>query len=143
MNRFDHVLVPTDFSANAEDALALAAALAAKLGAKLTVVHVVQLPSYAYVERTGVSLDELLPRAEDALQRAVGRIDPSLGAEAALVHGHPAERIVEVARERGADVIVMGTHGRRGLPRALVGSVAESVVQTSPVPVITVSPRAA
>jgi nucleotide-binding universal stress UspA family protein len=52
--------------------------------------------------------------------------------------GHPAETIVRVAHERGADLIVMGTHGRTGLPHVLLGSVAEKVVQLAPCPVLTV-----
>ena len=59
-------------------------------------------------------------------------------AESLVVEGTPADALLEVAAERGADLIAIGTHGRRGLRRLLVGSVAESVVRRSPVPVVVV-----
>jgi nucleotide-binding universal stress UspA family protein len=140
--RISRILAPTDFSENASDALAYAASLASKLGARLTLLHVAQLPAYAYAEHTMPSLDELLPRAQDALDRAVERAQKThRDVDGILATGHAADRIVELARDRDFDLVVMGTHGRRGLPRALIGSVAEHVVRLSPVPVLTVSPR--
>jgi nucleotide-binding universal stress UspA family protein len=138
--RLEHILVPTDFSEHAERATEVAAALAAKLGAGLTLLHVAHRPEYAYGQRTGQSLDDLLPGAQDALDRAVARARQSnLEVEPALVSGTPWESILRVAHERGVDLIVMGTHGRRGVPRALLGSVAEKVLRSSPVPVTIVS----
>ena len=62
--------------------------------------------------------------------------------EWAVTFGDPAQAILDTAKERGADLIVMGTHGRRGLSHVLLGSVAERIVRLSPVPVLTVSGKA-
>ena len=63
--------------------------------------------------------------------------------ETLVISGDPAERVLETARGLAADLIVMGTHGRKGLSRLVLGSVAERVVRESPVPVLTVRATAA
>jgi nucleotide-binding universal stress UspA family protein len=133
------IVVPTDFGEHAEQAVKVAATFAVAFGAKLTLLHIVHLPEYAYDQRTAQSLDDLLPRAQDALDQAVARARSHCSdVEGVLAQGRPWESILRFARERGADLIVMGTHGRRGVPRALLGSVAEKVLRSSPVPVVVV-----
>jgi nucleotide-binding universal stress UspA family protein len=84
-----------------------------------------------------------MKEAQIALDRALEKTRATFPrAESVLVRGDPCEGILHVARERNADLIVMGTHGRRGLSRAFLGSVAERVVRTSPTPVLTVGARA-
>jgi nucleotide-binding universal stress UspA family protein len=77
-------------------------------------------------------LDALLQKVKDRYPKA----------EAAVVAGEPWLAILEAVKKQGADLIVMGTHGRRGISRVLLGSVAEKVVRLSPVPVLTISGKA-
>ena len=136
---FRHILVPTDFGEPAERALETASAFAAKFDAKLTIVHTSALAASAAYWPA----DEIRRNAETDLARALAKMRERLPrAESVLVHGDARELILEVARERNVDLIVMGTHGRRGLSRAFLGSVAERVVRTSPIPVLTVGARA-
>ncbi len=132
---FDHVLLATDFSSATERALEAAAVLARDLRARLTVLHVYPVFSATpeIAERTwpgGIRSRARLDRVVDDLR---GR---GLHVEGALRFGHPAGEIVEVAIESGADLIVTGTHGRRGLARIWCGSVAEQVTRRSPIPVL-------
>lgn len=141
MNAFEHILVATDFTSLACSAEDRAIALASALGAKLTLLHVHQLPSIAPAEGLLLPYDELEASARTALDEkaaALRKRFPGLRAEMRI--GYPDVEIVAAAKELGADLIVMGTHGRRGIRRALLGSVAARVVRTSPVPVLTVSP---
>jgi nucleotide-binding universal stress UspA family protein len=132
---FDHVLLATDFSSASERALEAAAVLARDLRARLTVLHVYPVFSTSpeIAERTwpgGIRSRARLDRVVDDLR---GR---GLHVEGALRFGHPPGEIVEVAIERGADLIVTGTHGRTGLARIWYGSVAEQVARRSPIPVL-------
>jgi nucleotide-binding universal stress UspA family protein len=139
MKTFKHVLVATDFSEHADHAADVAAALAAEQDAKLTVVHVVHLPEYAYAERTAAALDDLVPKAQDALDQAVARLEKRAPrVEGVLAQGVAWEAIVRIAKECAVDLVVTGTHGRRGVPHMLLGSVAEKVVRASPAPVLTI-----
>ena len=135
-----NILVPIDHSPYAEHALDYAVELAAKLGAKVNVVTVVGVPIYG-----GPELGMALPAATlDALisdnQRALDELAKkrSLNGKALVRTGDARDVILQTVEELGADLIVMGTHGRRGISRALLGSVAETVVRASPVPVLTV-----
>ncbi len=135
--RIEHILVPTDFSGHAERAAEVAALFASRFRARVTLLHVAHTPDSGDGQRTGQSPDDRLPRAQDALDQAVTRIRQGgkLDVDGVLASGKPWECILRVARERDVDLIVMGTHGRGGLPRALLGSVAERVLRASPVPV--------
>lgn len=136
-----HFLVPTDFSEDAEQALAYAIALGQQLQARLTLLHVIHdLPigagdmaaalPYEYMQEieTGVqqSMEGLLDRVRDA----------GLEGDVAIVHGVPFQAIVDAAQDRQVDLIIMGTHGRTGLPHVLLGSVAEKVVRLASCPVL-------
>jgi nucleotide-binding universal stress UspA family protein len=136
------ILVPHDFSETAEKAFGLALALAAKLGASLTLLHVYEVPSYAFAE--GVPLpvsltEEIAAAARSALEVLAGRAaQEGVPIATLLRQGAAWSEIAAAAKEPGADLIVMGTHGRRGVARMLLGSVAEKVVRTAPCPVLTV-----
>jgi nucleotide-binding universal stress UspA family protein len=135
---FQHLLVPTDFEDSAEHALDLAISLASKFQSKLTLVHAERPPTNKQGSRQ--SSVEFEINAQTALDAAVAKAKTSWpNVDAVLVIGSRWERILEVATKSGADLIVMGTHGREGLSRVLLGSVAERVVQMSKVPVLTVS----
>jgi nucleotide-binding universal stress UspA family protein len=131
------ILFPTDFSHTGDAALALATVLARDTGATLLIVHVEE-PPVAY---GGGELYYGIPNpATEDLQKmldAVEPSDPQIPCERHLVTGDPATTIVKFAEEKDVDMIVMGTHGRTGLSRLLMGSVAESVVGRSKCPVLT------
>lgn len=136
------ILVPVDFEEASERALLAAADLAKTFGAKLLIVHAYELPFYPY-PGAAPTLGNDLPKAiRDAatggLDALVARIkDQSPNAEAFLRLGPPADEILAVAREKKVDLIVMGTHGRRGVSHALLGSIAEKVLRRSEIPVLT------
>ena len=137
------ILVPTDFSVASEAALDQALALAAKLGARVYVMHAYQLPVVGFPAGVLVPSAEIATRlvtwAEGELASCVARRRAS-GVEilSILKQADPRDAVLAVAEEVAADLVIMGTHGRRGLARALIGSVAESVVRASPIPVMTV-----
>lgn len=149
MLAFKHILVATDFSASAERALDLAIPIAALCGAKLTLFHSSWLPPAAYAADSahaeGIDWhDDDVARAarrtlEDALAGARARYSV---AESAVAFGEPWQTILESIDERAVDLVVIGTHGRKGLAHAVLGSVAEKIVRLSPVPVLTVSAEA-
>jgi len=132
------ILHPTDFSKQSEFAFQLACALARDYEAELFVVHVVTPPVVIYGE--GVLPVE--PEAyQEELREKLNRLhaeEPGVRVVHRLVEGQPVDEILHLAREIGCDLIVMGTHGRTGLGRVLMGSVAEKVVRMAPCPVVTV-----
>jgi nucleotide-binding universal stress UspA family protein len=137
-----HILVPHDFSDTAQQALSFALELAGKLGARVTVLHAYEIPSYGYpdgVALTAQVAGNIRRAASDALEGVVARARrPGVEVTALLREGTAWSEIDAGAKDSGADLIVMGTHGRHGLARALIGSVAEKVVRTAPCPVLTV-----
>jgi len=160
---FTHILLPTDFSEPANRALHYALEEASLHNANVTILHVLPAHTgtdvYFITGRPGAQ-----PDFDPALERRLGTSTPRQPTvvlhdhnEAALTQlrdlmpasfqgtwevdvaaGPPAETIVHVAHERGADLIVMGTHGRTGLHHMLLGSVAEKVVRLATCPVLTV-----
>jgi nucleotide-binding universal stress UspA family protein len=137
------ILVPTDFSEPSAAALDYAVALGQKLGATVHVVHSFELPIVGFPDGMLTITSEMASRIIDAAQTALAKIVATydkrgVKLETSLEQADPREGVLQAARKLGADLIVMGTHGRRGLSRALIGSVTESVVRTSPVPVLTV-----
>jgi nucleotide-binding universal stress UspA family protein len=119
------ILVPTDFSAAAEAAALVATAMALETGARLHVVHVVP-------PATDPSL------GSEQLTRLGRQLGKKLAVELALLSGRAAREITAYARDKGIDLIVISTHGRTGVSRTLLGSVAEAVVRLSPCLVLTV-----
>jgi nucleotide-binding universal stress UspA family protein len=139
--QIDRVLAPVDLSDQSELVLNHAVALAESYAAPLDLLHVVEEAAYPNV----YGLDPLTPalpnvqdRAREALETLASDID--LRTDPVNVHvlaGNAARDIVEFAEEQAADLIVMATHGRTGLERFLIGSVAEKVVRRAPCPVFT------
>ena len=120
----------------------MAVELSGALGAKLTVLHVFEIPSYAYGAVATSTVDLLTPIEEaareglDKLMEDVKRRAPS--ARSILRQGIAWREVLQVAEQEQSDVIILGTHGRKGLPHLVLGSVAEKIVRLSPVPVLTV-----
>jgi nucleotide-binding universal stress UspA family protein len=137
------ILCPIDFSPGSDAALARAVELARRLPAKLELMHVYQLPTLVQPELSmgigSLYVDELIARLREALDERCARLGQE-GVEASsyVAEGFPADCIARRASESGCALIVMGTHGRSGVRRMLLGSVAEQVVRSSPVPVMTV-----
>ena len=119
------IVFPTDFSPASEAAGRVAREMALAARARLHLVHVV--PPVTDPGPAGPQLS-----------REAARLGKGLATGVALLHGRPAREIITYARGWGANLIVMGTHGRTGLNRRLLGSVAEAVVRTSHCPVLTV-----
>jgi nucleotide-binding universal stress UspA family protein len=146
MIRVSQILVPTDFSPTSDLALDYAREIARRFGASLHLLHVLEDPFVHGPFASDMFIDERadVRRAvlEDARARLAHRVRRREGevaaASAEIVSGHSADTIVKYAHELGADLIVMGTHGRTGLAHLLIGSVAERVFRTSPCPVMTV-----
>ncbi len=131
------ILYPTDFSEHSAHAFRLACSLARDYGARLVVLHVTAVPTIVYGE--GVlppDPQELRAAAERQLHR-LEVPEGNVRAERRLVEGDAATEILRVAREVKVDLVVMGTHGRTGLGRLLMGSVAEQVVRQATCPVLT------
>jgi nucleotide-binding universal stress UspA family protein len=133
------LLCAVDFEPASRRAIDLAREIAKPLGAELCLLHVYQLPVYTYPGLEPQILPELLRDIIAAAGKALQQLAADVGVPRTLLReGDPARGILEGAREVGAAMIVMGTHGRRGLSHALLGSVAEKVVRESEIPVLTV-----
>jgi nucleotide-binding universal stress UspA family protein len=130
------ILHPTDFSERSACAFQVACALARDYGARLIVLYV-RPPDVFYGDVFPPDPD--FSRKETMAQlEALRPADPAVQVVRVLEDGDPAEGIVEKAREVPCDLIVMGTHGRTGVGRLLMGSVAEAVLRRAPCPVLTV-----
>lgn len=140
---FKDILLPTDGSKGVGEAINCAVALAKKFDAKIHVLFVVEPPRFQEYG-AGIALASIIKTLQEAGEQIVRdtvemiRTSGVLAVEEATEEGHPAEEILKYAQEHGIDLIVMGTHGRRGLNRVLLGSVAEEVVRSANVPIMTV-----
>jgi nucleotide-binding universal stress UspA family protein len=142
-----NILVPHDFSSSANHAAAIARDQAKVHGGKLLLLHVCDLPLDLGPDTTLIVKQDSDPismrhfavsGAEAHLHDLAARLErDGVSAEVFVRVGKPADEILQFAAEHGADVIVMGTHGRTGLRHLLAGSVAERVVRASTVPVLT------
>ena len=139
---FRRILVATDFAESAERALACAVQLARRHGTELVLVHVyMDLPAYPEITAGQVVAiyEEQRAWIEAALERrARAARGEGLLARAVLRTGPAASTIAETAKDEGADLLVVGTHGRSGLDRLILGSVAERVVRLASCPVLVV-----
>ncbi|HEU0033842.1 MAG TPA: universal stress protein [Kofleriaceae bacterium] len=141
-----NILVPTDLSEGAEEALDYACELAARLGATVHVLNVIGIPALGVPELgvalTSTVIDSLIADNQAALDKLVEprRLRAAIG-EVVLKTGDARDVINQTAKELDCDLIVMGTHGRRGVSRVLLGSVAETVVRSAPCAVLTVRAR--
>lgn len=135
------ILVPTDFGEAAAHALDRAVEIARAVQARIILLHACPLPYWPALEGAMVPNGDLVEAMRDAghknLARTVARIDPKIDIQPRLLLGDPRTCILDAAKEFGADMIVMGTHGRRGLARVFLGSTAEAVVRAATVPVLT------
>ena len=131
------ILFPTDFSHTGDAALEMATVLARDSGAKLLIVHIEEPPVAYGGGEMYYGLPEPDPEQLKKMLESVKPSDPNVAYEQRLLTGEPAHALTRLANEEDADLIVMGTHGRTGLFRLLMGSVAEAVVRRAPCPVLT------
>jgi universal stress protein A len=142
------ILAPTDFSEFSKQALRSALGLAQTFEAKLLLLNVVELPPYPIEgivpSNLGANLlDDLERRASDELAAVIPEAQGTkVDITRRVVVGIPYRKIIEVAEEEKADLIIMATHGRTGLSHLIMGSVAERIVRTAPCPVLTIRPTA-
>jgi nucleotide-binding universal stress UspA family protein len=143
------ILVPVDFSSNSEAALVNAAELAEKLGSDLVILHIVhdlnEAPGYYAVKGRGKQMRRMEDVAVEMLDEFFHKMQKNYSdlvalkqATTMLVVGLPVNRILESAEKINARMIVMGSQGRTGLTRAMLGSKAEQVVRLAPIPVMIV-----
>jgi nucleotide-binding universal stress UspA family protein len=143
MSQVKRIVVATDFTPTADAATAFAIDLAKQMGASITLVHAYEIPVYGFPDAAFVVPPGIAAKMHDAatagLAAAATRFGSSgVSIETAVQEGPPWDVLNEVAPRIGADLVVIGTHGRRGFAHALLGSVAERVVRTCKVPVLTV-----
>ena len=142
--KFKKILVPTDLSDNAEQALAYAAQIATKYDGKITLFHVISLfqddpnnPAYRFP-----NYEQVLSTMEETAQERFEKLEhehKNVPIKKETVRGiSAAEEIISYAQSKKYDLIVMGTHGRTGLSHFLMGSVAENVIRHQPCPVLTI-----
>lgn len=141
------ILAPIDFSPSSRAALEYALFLAGKLGAELEVLHVAEPPGYVGPDALALLPVGIAHPGSDQTRADVQREVEGLLAKAGarprtaavrVEAGEPSDLILRIASEGGANLIVMGTHGRTGLSRLLIGSVAEAVLRRASCPVLTI-----
>jgi nucleotide-binding universal stress UspA family protein len=145
MKPLDKILVPHDFSDHADRALEVAADLARRYEASVSLLHVHEPRLCAAPEAYLLYQSDELASVREILQKKLAALAQKLTA-AGVMHAdtwmragpEPSQAIVSLATDSGYDLIVMATHGRRGISHALMGSVAEQVVRTATCPVLTV-----
>jgi nucleotide-binding universal stress UspA family protein len=133
------ILQPTDFTVHAQYAFQLACALARDYGAKLVIFHAFPTPILPVTEGATIPISMEIPREE--LWKQLNKMQPpdaKIVLERVLTEGDPVYEILRAASAYHADLIVMGTHGRGGVSRFVMGSVAEAVSRKANCPVVTV-----
>ena len=146
MQTFKNILFPIDFSECSEKVFPYALEMAQKFDAKLRLLFVAR--DISYLSTVDVAWELLRNTVAEVARAGENRMeafcDKQLSDfpnyESKVVTGDPAEEIVKFANEQGIDLIVMGTHGRKGLDRTLMGSVADHVIKNASAPVLTINP---
>ena len=149
MIKLDRILVPTDFSDFSKPALTYGCAMAARFDAELHLLHVVPDPAMLVPEAAAFSVESMEAQTEMLRVESMKTLNTLLpegwSNEKQVVRetrvGAAFTEIIDYAREKNIDLIVIGTHGRSGLMHVLMGSVAERIVRKSPCPVLTVKPE--
>lgn len=141
------ILVPVDFSPTSAAALGTAMGIAERWGASIDVLHVLEYPVYVVPEMTVAvpgaparSFEAFaVEQAEDEMMRFLEPFDPKahIALHSQMIRGDATRGILSHAKDGAYDLIVMGTHGRKGLEHVLLGSVAERVIRRAPCPVLT------
>ena len=146
MNEIKKILVPVDFSENSQKILRTAVDFAARFKAEVVIVFVVQsfddysgffVPHMPIIQLE----EEMVKSAREKMKSFVAEtLDDSIPQATAILSGDVVEEVNRFAGEQKVDLIIMGTHGYKGLDKILFGSVAEKIVKTAPCPVLTINP---
>ena len=139
----NRILVPIDFTETSDKAFDFALELAERFSASVTAMHAYEIPVIGFPDGALVATVDIASRIQESgrkgLDAAVAaRASRGVPIDSVLREGPAWEEIRALAEELPADIIVIGTHGRRGIARALLGSVAENVIRTTKVPVLTI-----
>jgi nucleotide-binding universal stress UspA family protein len=134
----DLILVPVDLEPASMRALEVAKELAPRLGATVVALHVYTLPRFAYPGFTPVIPPALNEDITAAARKAIEAVGAAQGVQVLLSEGDAATEILAAIEEKRPRLVIMGTHGRHGLSRLMLGSVAEKVMRKSTVPVMTI-----
>jgi nucleotide-binding universal stress UspA family protein len=146
MKGFKKILFPIDFSECSKKVFPFALEMAQKFDAKLYLLFVARDISYLTTvdvpwELLSDTVAEVARAGENRMQAFCDKeLSDFLNYESKVVTGDPADEIMKFANEQDIDLIVMGTHGRKGLDRTLMGSVADHVIKNAPTPVLTINP---
>jgi nucleotide-binding universal stress UspA family protein len=138
MLKIQTILFATDFSESSKYALDLAFALARDCRSRLLVLHVATPPAFVTYGEFEKALEKSSGYRHELEEKLRQCQKPGCNAEFALKEGDPAQEIIKLAHDASCDLIVMGTHGRTGLGRLLMGSVAEQVLRGASCPLLTV-----
>jgi len=145
MIEFKKILCAVDFSDHSPKVADYAMALAKSTGAKLVCVYVApSLSQYVGFQVPPSSIEsfvgEIVTGADSSMKAYLAQYFQGIDASGKVLVGYPAEEIINLAEDEKADLIIMGTHGRKGIDRILFGSVAEKIVKNARCPVLTVRP---
>ena len=143
MLTLSRVLVAVDFTETSDKAFDFALELAAKFAADVTAVHAFEIPVIGFPDGALVATADIAARIQESARQGLdaavtARLGRGVKITSVLREGAAQEEIRAVAEEIRADLIVIGTHGRKGLARALLGSVAENVIRTVKTPVLVI-----
>lgn len=146
MANIKKILCAVDFSDYSPMVADYANMIAGCVGAQVVVLYVApSLSQYVGFHVPPSSIEsfvgEIVTGAEDTMNEFIKGNFKDMNVVGKVVTGYPAEEVLSIAEAEGADMIIMGTHGRKGIDRILFGSVAEKVVKSSKVPVLTVRPK--
>ena len=144
MKEIQNIIVPVDFLEHTENLVEFALYITKKLGGTIRFIHVVENP-YSYAEYSYPSMNifqtEVVELAEEKMKQLVEKnSNTCAGCEGKVCIGNVVESIIDFATEEKGDLIIVGTHGRKGLEKMWLGSVAERVVRRSPCPSLTCNP---
>jgi nucleotide-binding universal stress UspA family protein len=138
------ILIAVDSEPVAASAADLGVELGRSLGAEVALIHVID-SSLTYGADTGISPSELIAQAQQEGKRLLAGFRQRLSPQSAIlefvVAGTPSDEIIKAAKEWSADLIVTGSHGRRGMQRVLLGSIAEGIMRHAPCPILVVRAR--
>lgn len=142
MKAIDHIIAPVDLEEHTEKLIEYAAYIAKKLDAKLTIVHVVEpFPAIGDIELGMATIEEYtqnrIRHAQDFLDKLA---KPYPDTEKKILHGEIVDEIIEYAKEKESEIIIIGTHGTKGIEKLLLGSVAERVVKSAHCPTLVMNP---
>ena len=145
MVKADKILFPCDFSRNSSKILPYVLSIAEKYNSQVYILYVDELHEWGGHFIPHPSIETLQKEALKAAEKAMDKIcEEQLQScpnfQRKIVSGEPATEILKLIESEDIDMVVMGTHGRKGMEHAIFGSVAENVVKKSPVPVLVVNP---